>query len=168
MVIPNVAIKKIVLYFLVLLTQVCTFNVFAQIKANVETKESTCSSNGSIQLNVSGGTAPYIYEMKESPEGVKRNPQSNSLFDYLPGGRYLFIIKDAQGSYLNVDVNLLGNYNEPVLDCSVNDNTTTANLFVRYGKAPFLYSMSLDNGKNWSAKQSDSNFECIRNGTSGI
>ena len=71
---------------------------------SVQGQNSTCSSNnGSITINVVGGTVPYTYTLI-SPTGNQlniSNSQSTQIFGNLSGGTYTVGVTDNSGcSYL--------------------------------------------------------------------
>jgi len=70
----------------------------------VTNQNSTCSStNGSIQISVVGGSAPYTYTLI-SPNGAQKNvntSQTTYLFDGLSTGTYTVAVSDSTGcSYM--------------------------------------------------------------------
>ena len=101
----------------------------------------TSSDGTSMTINVSGGTAPYMYNVNGS------NYQSSNVFTSLPNGQYTFGIQDANGC----ETTIMGTINVLV---SATASTTSVSCFngadgtltvgnVEGGTAPYLY--SLDN-----------------------
>ena len=104
---------------------------------------------GSVILDVTGGTAPYTYEISTNP-GI---PENNSLFDNLQAGIYNILVEDAQGCLTSVDVTIT-EPNAPlsatVLEvspeiCSSDDNGSFS-IQITGGTAPYEYSTTTPQG----------------------
>ncbi|GAA4837488.1 hypothetical protein GCM10023331_23350 [Algivirga pacifica] len=108
-----------------------------RIKANAIVKDAGCEGvGGSIELNVSGGTAPYTYLWSNGAT-------TSSVFD-LPVGNYSVKITDAEGCELNKSftikkLNPLSIYYNKKDDVCGTSNTGAIYLNVSGGKAPYAY-----------------------------
>ncbi|RTL56346.1 MAG: T9SS type B sorting domain-containing protein [Sphingobacteriales bacterium] len=100
---------------------------------------STCgNSNGSIVINVAGGTSPYLYSI----DGV--NFQTNNIFTGLSAANYKLTVKDATGKISSKNI-ALGNIAGPQINltvipasCSNMDGSVTVSQ--SGGTAGFFYS----------------------------
>ena len=66
----------------------------AQTSFTTNTTISTCSSNGSITVNPTSGTAPFLYQIISSTTGIIRPAQNAAVFNNLPPGTYTIRITD--------------------------------------------------------------------------
>ncbi|KAF2332296.1 T9SS type A sorting domain-containing protein [Flavobacterium ginsenosidimutans] len=55
------------------------------------------SNDGKITVTPSGGTAPYLYSLKNANGSLIISPQSSNIFDNLSIGQYTIEVKDANG-----------------------------------------------------------------------
>ena len=97
-------------------------------------------NNGSVTINVSGGTAPFQFSLNGS------GFQNNNFFTGLSGGNYIITVKDA-GGCLNSGVVTVSSTPSPLLDaipaaatCGSNNGTITA--FGSAGTPPLQYSIN--------------------------
>jgi len=106
----------------------------------------TCNggTNGSITVNATGGTMPYVY----SGDGGNIFQNSNVLSG-LGGGTYTVVVKDANNCLaqnpvtINAPAAILPNVTKTDISCNgANDGSVTAN--PQNGTPPYTY--SLDNG----------------------
>ncbi|HXB44124.1 MAG TPA: gliding motility-associated C-terminal domain-containing protein, partial [Puia sp.] len=108
---------------------------------------STCGNiNGSINLTVTNGTAPYQYSM----DGV--NFQASSTFNSLASGPYTITVKDADGLTSSIIVTVTNTVGPKInaiansTSCLNNDGSITA-LNIG-GTTPFQYSIDGSNFQN--------------------
>lgn len=66
----------------------------------------TCvnSSDGSIEISISGGTAPYLTSLNANQDADFVS--SDTLFDALPAGTHVIFVRDAQGCDENIIVEI--------------------------------------------------------------
>ena len=153
---PFLYLKKIsLLSILLFLSQ----TVFAQFQVQTTIKESRCSANGRISLKVTGGTAPYSYQIV----GSVRPIQTNDTFDLLPPATYQIRITDAVGANMVVSATIFGNYQTPTTACAV--DFSNVKMTTSGGRLPLRYAYTLVNTANYSVPQSSDNFKCLPNGT---
>ena len=98
---------------------------FAQPILTVKTINPTCDTrvqptssarlgNGSITAVATGGTPPYIYDLK-----LDRGPQSNGYFPGLSSGNYVVEVTDALGNKASLNVFLSNLLPDPFLNMKV-------------------------------------------------
>ncbi|MEM8510283.1 MAG: T9SS type A sorting domain-containing protein [Bacteroidota bacterium] len=60
----------------------------------------SCSGNndGSLQIMVTGGIAPYQYELRDSADNLILPPQTSNIFEGLTAGSYVVRVQDSKGS----------------------------------------------------------------------
>jgi len=101
---------------------------------------STCVNDGSIQVNVSGGIAPYTY----SKDGGTTYQSGNS-FTGLGSGPYSISVKDSKGCLGSAVVTI--NLNEIIVTAAVTNSSSCASnngsvqLFRTGGYGPYSYSL---------------------------
>ena len=131
-----------------------------QVNISTSFTEPSChgGSNGSISLNVSGATAPFIY-------AINNNWQTSNTFNALAAGTYTIQIEDANGcSYSTSEtitqptqINITTSFNEP--SCfGFSDGAISLN--VSGATAPYQY--SIDGGITW---QTSNTFNALAAGT---
>jgi gliding motility-associated-like protein len=147
--------KKLSLLSLLL---VLTQTLFAQFQVQTTVKESRCSANGQITLNVTGGTAPYSYQLV----GSVRPIQTTNVFDLLPPAAYQIRITDALGANMVVSATIFGNYQPPTTQCVV--DYSNVKLTTTGGRLPYRYAYSRGISGYSSPQQAD-NFVCLPNGS---
>ncbi len=124
-------------------TQTLSLTVNPSPSATLSTSNVTCNggSNGSLQANVSGGTAPFNYSWNTSPV------QTGATASNLSSGAYTVSISDANGCTTSVQ----GTISQPAalnLSSSVTPvicgqaNSGAIDLTVSGGNAPYSYSWS--------------------------
>ena len=115
----------------------------------VAIRQPDCLSNGTININASGGKAPYLYSLDN---GI--NFQTSTIFNNLTPGVYQVIVKDAANTISNTNtitvvaplpVNVTAVITKSI-DCMANASITAS---ATGGKTPYLY--SLDGGINYSS-----------------
>ena len=116
---------------------------------SVQGQNSTCSSsNGSITVNVVGGTVPYTYTLI-SPTGSQlniSNSQTTQIFNNLSGGTYSVGVSDNSGcSYLQETTLVTQNkftISTQVVGTSCNQNNGVVTIFTSNGATlPLDYSV---------------------------
>ncbi len=108
-----------------------------------KTNSSTCINNGSIQVNTSGGIAPYTYSIN----GVVYQPGSS--FSGLGVGNYTVTVKDFKGCLgsMNVAINLntinVTAYAVSASSCNLGvvGGDGSIQLFRTGGEGPYTYSL---------------------------
>ena len=107
------------------------------------TNTSTCVNDGTIQLNASGGVAPYTYSLDDN------NYQTSNSFTDLSANTYTGWVKDSKGckGSLNITINLnpinVTAYARPASDCASSDGSIQ--LFRTGGAGPYTYSLDGNN-----------------------
>src|SRR3954470_11204363 len=81
------------IFLVVLLFSKISF-VLAQLSFTTNISPSTCSANGTIDISVSGGVAPYLYQVVSSSTGIIRPVQNSNVFNNLPAGTYTIRVID--------------------------------------------------------------------------
>ena len=108
------------------------------LSLNANTVAPSCgSSNGSIQLIVSGGTPPYQYSIDGGS-----NFQTSNSFSALPANTYYILVKDASACSQALDTILL-NTSTPV------NSPTASNDTICQGDAPVNFQASGVGSLNW-------------------
>ncbi len=118
-------------------------------------------SNGSITINLSGGTAPYVVDWSDAG-GVFA--QGNELTDLMPG-TYSYAVADANGCSATGQVNLTENSEITIGLAALNPtcfelNNGEITAAVNGGTAPYNYSWSGPDGFNSEA----TNLESLESG----
>ncbi|MFK7811654.1 MAG: T9SS type B sorting domain-containing protein [Maribacter sp.] len=135
----------------------------------VEDEECSTDNNGLIELAISGGTAPYEYNLTALNDPSTSISGSTLLLDNLDGGFYNIYIKDANGCYdlvvqeVKVGVDLTASY-ETLYECKdgVPFQTTTVTLENEDLNSEVLYALDSEDP---AAAQTSSVFENITPGT---
>gem|GEM_PF-2364953 len=115
------------------------------VSANRKTNSSPCINDGSFQISVSGGTAPYSYSVNGGAA------QQSNTFAGLPAGNYVVTVTDNSGCTGSVNVTINVSYigvtniivNAP--DCN---GTGAIKLMPGAGTSPWTYSLD---GNNYQA-----------------
>jgi hypothetical protein len=131
---------------------------FAQLTIATTTTESRCSADGSITVNVSGGTAPYTYSLTGV---VNRTAQSTNRFLALPRGNYTVTVVDAANQTQTATVSVSGTYAPPTLSVVVNQSTATA--MILGGRPPFKFTYQRDGIVSGDTSNTGL-FKCLANG----
>lgn len=112
----------------------------------VPTNATNCnSSDGSLNLTVSGGAMPYQFDWDN--DGFGDNDDMEDLSG-LPSGAYMVIVTDNNGCTASTSATI-NNANDPVLSLAVTDpltcdQTGSIDLTVTGGNGPFTYDWSND------------------------
>jgi hypothetical protein len=115
----------------------------------VQGQNSTCSStNGSITINVVGGTTPYTYTLI-SPDGTQlnvNNSQTTQIFENLGSGTYTVGISDNTGCSAIQEVTLIAQnkftISTSVVGTSCNQNNGSVTIYsTSGGTLPLDYSV---------------------------
>ncbi|TMM59266.1 T9SS type B sorting domain-containing protein [Maribacter algarum] len=136
--------------------------------ARVDDEECSTDDNGLIELNISGGTTPYEYNLTGLNDPSTTISGSNLLLDNLDGGFYNIYITDANGCYdvlvqeVKVGVDLTASY-ETLYECKdgVPYQTTTVTLENEELNSEVLYALDSENP---AAAQTSPVFENIAPG----
>ena len=134
----------------------------AQTSFTTNTTISTCSSNGSITVTPTSGTAPFLYQIISSTTGIIRPAQNAAVFNNLPPGTYTIRITDKNNFTAQNPATINGNYTPLTLSYSQNQSTLTVNAI--NGKPPYLYTYSKDNGLNYRPLTDTNVFKCFEPG----
>jgi gliding motility-associated-like protein len=92
-----------------------------QIDATILPEVCEGNSDGSITLNITGGTAPYSTSLNSNSDADY--VQDRTVFNGLPGDNYLVFVRDANGCEANIVVDITPGVNlnasvEPIYECS--------------------------------------------------
>lgn len=130
------------------------------IESITNSSVSACkNADGSLIVNVTGGTEPYLYNLNGG------HYQNSSNFTGLSNGNYTAIVKDNNGCLTSATTNIikyetftakLSEIND-VSSCGTNDGSFTVS--TSGGSAPFIY--TIDNGEN---TQTNNVFEHLTSG----
>jgi hypothetical protein len=158
---PTIRSGKILLLFIfaffagVTASAQCTIN----ISTNVSNVSCFNGTNGSVTINVTGGTAPYQYQLAEAGAGAWQS--NTNIYNGLGAGIYPISVKDNSGcittTYITVTqpTKLNISYTKTDATCTGSNNgsisTTTTG-----GVAPYTYSWTL-NGAAYSTQPNISN-----------
>ncbi len=135
---------------------------------SVNVTGSACYNNGTMLVNVSGGTDPYQIVITSGPtiQGVSYPiyPDSASYFVSLHSGTYTVKVTDANGGSVQQQVTIPGNYQFPQLTTTVHIDTII--VLATLGRPPYRYSISTagPNGP-FGPQQSSPAFGPLCNGT---
>jgi gliding motility-associated-like protein len=71
--------------------------VLGSLKVQVQVSDITCNSGnkGSLNIQLTGGVAPYYYTLKQLPSG--QTVVGTGSFDQLPAGKYMYTVSDNAG-----------------------------------------------------------------------
>ncbi|MBS1653263.1 MAG: hypothetical protein JSU05_00330 [Bacteroidetes bacterium] len=128
----------------------CSFTITTTL-TNVSCYNGT---NGSIVVNVTGGTAPYQYQLAEAGAGAW---QGSNTFSALTASTYPVSVKDATGCVKTIYVNitqpaaLSAAYVETDATCTGSNNGTIS-ITTTGGTSPYTYNWT-KNGSAYSTSQ---------------
>lgn len=135
-------------------------NIYAQLSISISNTPSTCSSNGVLNINSTGGTNPITYEIISGPPGFTRPSQTTNIFTSIPPGNYTIQAIDAIGQITSATSTITGSYIPlRIQNCVVSGSRITVN--ARDGLPPYRYAISSDGGGTFSPTQSSNIFECL-------
>ncbi len=118
------------------------FYLNAQVNFTYQVTNSTCSSNGSIQISATGGSGNYNYQLTSTCLPLPLIQQS-STFNNLPPCLYTVTVTDGtNGSSASQTVTVGGNYQVP--DLSLICGSCSIDAVVTGGKAPLVFAISTD------------------------
>ncbi|MBK8724349.1 MAG: SprB repeat-containing protein [Saprospiraceae bacterium] len=111
---------------------------------------SNCSSDGEITINVTGGKAPFCYDISSCPNCYTCINQNTYTFKGLPAGNHIITVSDnsVPQQKITKTITIGGNYKLPSIYSTSNKGIVTA--IAKDGKRPYQYSISTDNGKTFS------------------
>jgi len=118
----------------------------------------TCfSSDGSISLTVTGGTAPYYYSA--STGDVLISYSQTYTLSNIPAGQYNFLVTDAGLCSFSVGTNLLAPSGITSVDVSAVGSTCSStngsiSITVNGGVAPYVYTLIYPNGNSLKVSNS--------------
>lgn len=122
-------------------TTITILNSNGPIISFTQTNADCGTNNGTVTVNVSGGTAPYQYSINNGG-----NYQSGNFFTGLTGGQYILVVKDAAGCTNAAVVNISSSPSPSITaipaaaTCGSSNGTITA--FGSGGTAPLQYSIN--------------------------
>ncbi len=154
-------VKKTILILLIILLKVNLST--AQIAFTTITTPSTCSSNGSITVNTSSGTSPYIYQIISSSNGIIRPAQNVAIFNNLPSGNYTIRVSDASNLTTTNIATISGNYTP--LTFSFSQQQSTVKITPINGKSPYKFAYSIDGGMTYNTPRDSGIYNCMTSGT---
>lgn len=152
---PNIFILTVMMRFLLcLFLWLCAYShLHAQISLNATPIHATCSANGELIVQVTGGVPPYSYLLN----GALQTTISSNAFTYtgLQPNTYQIQVIDNVGASVTKNEDIMGSYIEPSLTFAIVNCNLQA--IVSNGLAPFLYAMS-DNDSLFTNFQPNATF----------
>lgn len=143
-----------------------TTHLFA-LSVSATSQASTCSANGTVTATATAGNAPYLYTISGGSISISSPSVSGSYtFSSLPSGTYNVTVIDNASTTATISVVVGGNYQEPVLTCSVSGCIIVATASL--GLAPYTYAISNNGGTTFSAPQTSNIFTNLANGNYAI
>ena len=139
-------------FLFLLLTLSCLYGLKAQCPASsplvinaVNPTESRCQASGTATVSVSGGSAPYTYNITAGP--ITEPAQSSNVLQSLPAGTYTVQVTDNCGTSVTGSFTISGTYAVPsptfttqATSCpGSSDGSLTVS--VANGRAPLTYSL---------------------------
>jgi hypothetical protein len=112
---------------------------------NVLTTESQCQASGTAEVQLNGGTAPFVYSITSGP--VQFPGQSSNHFQSLPPGNYIAQVVDNCGTTRTTNFSITGSYSVPQPNHFLTAPTCPGNsdgrieILVSDGRPPFTYSL---------------------------
>ncbi|MEP7323123.1 MAG: hypothetical protein ABI761_14455, partial [Saprospiraceae bacterium] len=138
--------------------------VSGQISIEVSTQDASCSGKGSILVMVSGGKAPFSFEIIDNTCGLNNKPlQNNNLFTGLTSCNYTVKAIDAEGKSVTKQATVGGNYIGPSASIDVSGCSFIIN--PKNGSAPIKYAISGDGGKTYSLPTDQNTYSNLKKGT---
>lgn len=134
----------------------------AQTSFITTTAISTCSSNGSITVTPTSGTAPFLYQIISSSTGIIRPAQNAPVFNNLPAGTYTIRLTDGNNFTAQNTTTIIGSYNPLTFAYTQNQSTLTINPI--NGKPPYLFTYSKDDGQTYRPVTDTNIFKCFEPG----
>jgi len=153
-------VRKILIILIITLLKVSSS--LAQVSFTTVTVPSTCSSNGVITVNASGGTSPYIYQIISSSTGIIRPAQNVPVFNNLPSGSYTIRVSDAANLTATNNTTIAGNYIP--LTFTHTQQQSTIRIIPANGRAPYKFSYSSDGGNIYTTPIDSGIFHCMDSG----
>ncbi|MCU0347876.1 MAG: SprB repeat-containing protein [Saprospiraceae bacterium] len=125
---------------LVLLCSAMSCIGFAQVSFTYQVTNATCSSNGSIVVNATGGTGTLNYQLTGTCLNLPLVQQSPSFNNLAPCSYQLTVTDGASGASASQTVVVGGNYQSP--DISLFCGSCSIETQLTGGLGPFAYSIS--------------------------
>ena len=129
-------------------SEVITISEPTLLTASVSNKQDIkCfgEEDGSIEINVTGGNAPYQYIISSSPE----KSVDTNVFNELPGGTYSVIVQDANGCEIilnNIEIETplaaLSTSIKVEDEVCSSDNNGIIEITITGGTAPYAYNLT--------------------------
>lgn len=134
---------SLILFFL--FTIIISDNLNSQVTLTGSTTESRCTSTGTISINASGGSTPYIYKIVAGPQ--LRPGQLGNVFSNLPAGVYTITVIDNLNDSSSITLTINGNYIPPTISMTGKTETCLGNdgeiyVAVSNGRTPFTYEIT--------------------------
>lgn len=127
------------IFLFILYTYTLQSSLLAQITISGTSTASTCSANGTITINVTGGIMPYNFILDGVPQATVS--QSSYTINGVASGLHQLQVTDNTTATSNIlALTVGGNYEEPTLNCTYANCEITA--IVSKGRPPFQYAMS--------------------------
>ena len=143
---PLTSVKAIVFFGLLLISSVVTAQCNFTISTSITNVTCYMGTNGSVTATVTGGTAPYQYQLSEAGAGAWQTPNS---FTALGAGTYPLSVRDATGCIKTIYITvtqpaaLVTTYTATDATCAGSNNgsitTSTSG-----GVSPYTYSWTKD------------------------
>jgi len=128
---------------------ICIVNEYQPLALDVITKDAICpySSEGSIQVNVTGGIFPYKYLLRNAAGTALTNQQSSNIFEYLSAGDYTVDVTDSANCSIKASMIHISQPSSLDVTVSIENQTVTVNAIG--GNGNYLYQMdSFDRKSN--------------------
>jgi hypothetical protein len=157
-----ISMKMFLLIMVACLVSFCA--TAQQLSISTKSTVSTCSSNGTITVSVTGGKAPYCYDLTPCSNCLTCVPATSNTFSSLAPGSYTVKVTDNSTPVQTqtATVVVTGTYTP----LSILGEITTCGVVGhgKGGKKPYAFSISTD-GTIFSATKSDSIFNALDPGT---
>ncbi|KAF2079352.1 T9SS type A sorting domain-containing protein [Flavobacterium sharifuzzamanii] len=128
---------------------ICVINQYKPLALDIVKKDAICpySSEGSIQVNVTGGIFPYKYLLRNAAGTALKNQQSSNIFEYLSAGDYTVDVTDGANCSIKSSLIHISQPSPLVVTASIENQTITIN--ATGGNGNYLYQMdSFDRKSN--------------------
>ncbi|MCW3125001.1 MAG: hypothetical protein JWO03_659 [Bacteroidetes bacterium] len=139
--------RKRIPLLLIAIVAIC-HTVWAQtITVTTTNTPSICYNDGSLTVNATGGTAPYIDSIISGPTNPNLTypialPSGQNHFINLPSGSFTVRVHDAAGHVTTVSASVAGNYQFPLMTLTTSGSKITATRTPGTGRSPVQYCIS--------------------------